>query len=825
MATTDNYIGVAMGLDVTDLKAGLSEANKQIQLANSEFKATASSMDDWTKSTDGLNAKVKQLDTVLTAQRSKLNGLQAEYDKVAKSQGENSDQARKLQVQINNQLSVVNRTEKELDNYKETLKGVKDGSIDLETATLKAGKAVSKMGDETKDAGGKLDGLKGVAGGVMGAIAGLGAVVAGAVTGFFSLAESTRETRKILGQLETAFTTAGLSAEDATHTYETLYGVLGDEGKANEASLHIASLAHSQEDLSKWTDIATGVYATFGDSLPIESLAEASNETAKTGKITGALADAINWAGANEEDFQKKLDACNTEQERQALITDMLSGKYSEASEKYKEVNKDLIEAQEATARYSNAMAELGAIAEPIMTTLKNLMTDFIQTIKPFVSLIGEGLTSAFSGSADGASKLAEGIGGILNALVERLTNMLPTVLNIILQLVPQIVESLLNSLPQILTLILDLIVKIIDMLGTLLPQIVQKVIEIVPLLIEALVNAIPQLLDSAINFFMAIIEAIPVIITALLKELPNIIKTVIDALLKAIPQIIDGAIKMFMAIIDALPVIIQELVKALPKIINTVIDGLLNAIPLLLDGAVKMFMAIIQALPTIITLLVKELPKIVTTIVNTLLSRIGDIINGAIQLFMGIIKAIPQIVVELIRNIPQIITAIVKGLASGLSEIKNAGLNIVKGIWDGIKSGATWLKNKITGFAGDVAGWFKKTFKIKSPSRLMADEVGLFIGEGIGQGVINSIPAVKKDLGKFSNFVTNNLGNIKSGLAVDGLGNTYTGNGIARGNTVVNAGMTVNYNGTLSRKELYKIENDNRKSIFKYLKTEGGLA
>ena len=819
MATTDNYIGVAMGLDVTDLKAGLSEANKQIQLANSEFKATASSMDDWTKSTDGLNAKVKQLDTVLTAQRSKLNGLQAEYDKVAKSQGENSDQARKLQVQINNQLSVVNRTEKELDNYKETLKGVKDGSIDLETATLKAGKAVSQMGDETNEAGGKLDGLKGVAGGVMGAIAGLGAVVAGAVTGFFSLAESTRETRKILGQLETAFTTAGLSAEDATSTYETLYGVLGDEGKANEASLHIASLAHSQEDLSKWTDIATGVYATFGDSLPIESLAEASNETAKTGKITGALADAINWAGANEEDFQKKLDACNTEQERQALITDMLSGKYSEASEKYKEVNKDLIEAQEATARYSNAMAELGAIAEPIMTTLKNLMTDFIQTIKPFVSLIGEGLTSAFSGSADGASKLAEGIGGILNALVERLTNMLPTVLNIILQLVPQIVESLLNSLPQILTLILDLIVKIIDMLGTLLPQIVQKVIEIVPLLIEALVNAIPQLLDSAINFFMAIIEAIPVIITALLKELPNIIKTVIDALLKAIPQIIDGAIKMFMAIIDALPVIIQELVKALPKIINTVIDALLNAIPLLLDGAVKMFMAIIQALPTIITLLVKELPKIVTTIVNTLLSRIGDIINGAIQLFMGIIKAIPQIVVELIRNMPQIITAIVKGLASGLGAIKDAGLNIVKGIWDGIKSGASWLKNKITGFAGDVAGWFKKTFKIKSPSQLMADEVGLFIGEGIGEGVINSIPAVKKDLGKFSNFVTNNLGNIKSGLAVGGVGNTYTGNGIGGGNTIVNAGMTVNYNGNLSRKELKKLEADNDRRIITKLK------
>ena len=64
MPEEKNYIGVAMGLDVTDLKAGLSEANKQIQLANSEFKAASSGMEDWSKSTDGLTAKVKQLDSV-----------------------------------------------------------------------------------------------------------------------------------------------------------------------------------------------------------------------------------------------------------------------------------------------------------------------------------------------------------------------------------------------------------------------------------------------------------------------------------------------------------------------------------------------------------------------------------------------------------------------------------------------------------------------------------------------------------------------------------------------------------------------------------------
>ena len=129
---TNNYIGVAMGLDVTDLKSGLSEANKQIQLANSEFKAASSGMDDWRKSTEGITAKIKQLDSVLAMQKSKLNGLQAEYDKVAEEQGENSEAARKLKVQLNNQKSVVNTTEKELNNYKETLEKAEDGTIDLE---------------------------------------------------------------------------------------------------------------------------------------------------------------------------------------------------------------------------------------------------------------------------------------------------------------------------------------------------------------------------------------------------------------------------------------------------------------------------------------------------------------------------------------------------------------------------------------------------------------------------------------------------------------------------------------------------------------------
>jgi len=160
------------------------------------------------------------------------------------------------------------------------------------------------------------------------AAVGAAAAVGGALV---SIAESTREYRNEMGKLETAYESAGFTAEDATNTYQELNAVLGDTGQAVEASNHLAMLCDTQEDLSTWTNICTGVYAKFGASLPIEGLTEAANETAKTGALTGGLADALNWAGVSEEDFQAQLDACTTEQERQALITETLNGLYSES--------------------------------------------------------------------------------------------------------------------------------------------------------------------------------------------------------------------------------------------------------------------------------------------------------------------------------------------------------------------------------------------------------------------------------------------------------------------------------------------------------------
>lgn len=245
---------------------------------------------------------------------------------------------------------------------------------------------------------------------------GVGAAAVAAGTAIVALTESTREYRTEQGKLQTAFQTQNFTAEEARSTYVALNGVLGDSGQAVEAANHLAQLCDNEKELAQWTDIATGVYATFGDSLPIEGLTEAANETAKTGDLTGGLADALNWAGVNEEEFQAKLDACNSEQERAALITTTMNGLYSEAADKYKELNADVIAANEAQDRMNNAMAAIGGAMEPFVTKGKELIAEVLERLTPALEWLG---TVALPWVSNGVSAVVQWFTDLIGKLGE----------------------------------------------------------------------------------------------------------------------------------------------------------------------------------------------------------------------------------------------------------------------------------------------------------------------------------------------------------------------------------------------------------------------
>ena len=207
-------------------------------------------------------------------------------------------------------------------------------------------------------------------------------------TAYVATIEKTRDYRTAMAKLDTAFVSNGHSAETAMKTYKALQAVLGEADQATEAANHLAVLCKSEEDLNKWTDICTGVFATFGDSLPIEGLTEAANETAKVGQVTGTLADALNWAGISEEDFNKKLKACRTEEERQKMIMNELYWVYKDSSDQYKENAKDIMKANEANDNLTRAMSRLGAVGEPILTGMKNWIANMINASVPHLETL-----------------------------------------------------------------------------------------------------------------------------------------------------------------------------------------------------------------------------------------------------------------------------------------------------------------------------------------------------------------------------------------------------------------------------------------------------
>lgn len=676
------------------INTSLREIGSEMKLATAEFGDNAESIDALTRKQDILKKSLEE-------QAKKAKAAEDALKKMRDGGIEPTNPAyQKMQTALNNTKADMVKIQKEIDDTSEKLKKSK---IDWESV----GDTVGKVG-------------KAIGAGV----AAMGAAIGAAAGAFLGLAESTREARVNMGKLETGFTTAGHSAEDAKKTYTELYGILGDDGQATEAAAHLAKLTKNEKELATWTDIATGVYATFGDSLPIENLTEAANETAKTGAITGGLADALNWAGVSEDEFQASLDKCSTEQERQALITKTLNGLYSDAAEKYREVNGDIIDAQKATTSLNSAMAELGAIAEPIVTKLKQLAAELLKQITPFVELIGNGLVGALTGAEGAAQQFTDGLLGMVTFAIQKLTEMLPTFINFAFQMIANIATGIAQALP------------------TLVPSLVQLVADIV----QALIDNIPLLIDAALQLVtglaQGIINAIPVLVAAL----PTLITSLIDGLLSSIPQIIQAGIDLLTSLITALPEIIATIVAAIPEIINGIITALLENIPLIIQAGIDLLVALIQALPQIITTIVQAIPQIISGIVNALVQNIPQIIQAGVQLFVALVRNLPTIIAEIVKAVPQIVSGIVSAFGSLVGEMVKAGANLLHGLWEGISSAAGWLWEKVSGWASSLVDGIKNFFGIHSPSTVFA-EIGTNMGEGVGVGFGESMNGVSADM------------------------------------------------------------------------------
>lgn len=381
------------------------------------------------------------------------------------------------------------------------------------------------------------------------AVAGFTAIAGAAV----ALVESTREYRTEQAKLETAFENAGFTAEEAKETYSELNSILGDSGQATEAANHLAKLANNQEDLATWTDIATGVFATFGDSLPIEGLTEAANETAKTGALTGSLADALNWAGVNEDDFQASLDGCSTEQERQALITETLNGLYSEAADGYRENAAEVIAANEANQKMTEGLASIAALIEPVVTAVKLLIAEGIQkladSIKTFVEQNSEQI---------------EVIKGFLSQVWDYFMFIIDSVIGILQEFV-------------------GFCIAFWNMYGETIISIIAPIWDSIKLLFENALTIIRAVFGVFKSFFegdwRGLWENIKTIFTTLwdtiVKIVPNLMQSLINAFAGFYQALFDTGVQLFNSIWEGMKSIWESISSWVSEKVNWLVDKL----------------------------------------------------------------------------------------------------------------------------------------------------------------------------------------------------------------------------------------------------------
>lgn len=484
------------------------------------------------------------------------------------------------------------------------------------------------------------------------------ALVGGAAAGVGALstvAESTREYRTEMGKLDTAFTTNKFSAADAKQTYSDLYAIVGDSGQATEAANHLSLLCNSTKDLQSWTEICTGVYGQFGDSLPIEGLTEAANETAKVGTVTGSLADALNWMGVSEDEFNEKLAKCSSEQERQQLITSTLTSLYSDASAQYKETNGDVMESNRAHQQLSDTMAQIGAVAEPVLNSLIGLGGKLLEQLSPIIEGVADSLAPALINIYE---EVAPIIVSMLEQIMPLIEELLPFIAQLIEQLAPLIIQIVEQLFPPLMQIIQDLLPYFMQIIQAIMP-LFSTLVELLMPVIEMFVQLAGVLLNGLLAALTPIIEDLATFLNDLLTPLIPIISELCNTIVGILQPVLEQLSPVISLVFDAL----RPVLDLLGEMLETLIPALVPAIEWLaqifsevLGGAIKGVKKILEPLSGIFN-------GIVDFVKGVFSGNWEQAWNGVVNIFKNVFNLLPAFVENVINGIIWIINKLLEGV------------------------------------------------------------------------------------------------------------------------------------------------------------------
>lgn len=559
----------------------------------------------------------------------------------------------------------------------------------------KAGANIESFGDKMK-----------------GVLAGISVAALAASIG--ELVSVTNEFQEDMGKLSVAAQQNNVATDAANGAYRDMVGILGETDQSVEAVNHLFALCgENTQALSDWTNIASGVYATFGDSLPLEGLTEAANETAKVGQVTGPLADAINWAseaavqqgvalsgnqaaidaynsaladGATQEDaFNAALAACNTEQERAQLITDTLNGVYAEAGAQYQQTNADVIAYRQSQSDLTAAMSSLGQAFMPIVTGLTNVATMLLSGVQPAVQWFVTNLPI-----------IAPILAGIVTTI-----GLLAVVLN---------ASTIATTAQTVATNAAAAAQGLLNMVMNANP------IALIVTLIAGLVVAIIGLWNNS--------EAFRAFVTSAFQQIQQVAQVVIDA-------------------------IVNFFTVTVPNAIGVVIgffQNLWNSIVSVFNGALSTVSGFVSSVVSFFTVSVPNAVSNMLSAAGRIPGQIASFLGSALSSAASFVGSFAS---SAIQAASQFVSNIVSGLSGLAGRVMSVGSDIVHGIWSGISGAAGWLMNQISGFANNIVSGIKGLFGIASPSKVMRDEVGKYLADGVAVGWEKNDPmaSIERDL------------------------------------------------------------------------------
>lgn len=675
---------------LTNLRAKLEQVN--------------TTLEDTDKTTTDTRNSFEKLKDTISDQESELSSLRKEYSNIVLEQGESSQEAQDLAKRI---LSLND----ELQDNKRKLNDAEQAANDL-------GNEYKEAGDSAKTAEGGFTILKGALANLASdAIQGAISKIKEFVQGLFELSEATEEYRLMQAKLSGSAQTFGYDIDFVKEKYKEFYSYLGDDQMATNAITNLEGMGASTETVSKSAEAAIAVWTAYGDSIPIESLTESINESSQVAKVTGVLADALNWAGISEDDFNTKLEACNGTQERADLIAQTLNDTYGESKARFDEMSGSILESNKAQLELKDTQAQLGQAMEPVNTALTEMKNDSLGKLVPIVEtcadafmkfknwLDGGGTAATIAqaalvglGTAAGVAAIA--FGGML--IIKTVTAAINAA---------QVAMAALN-----ITMSLNPIVLVVAAIVGLVAAFVmlwnksEEFRNFWTGLWDTIKTAASNALDAIVNFFAQLPSRIWTFLQTAWEKVSTWVSQMVQKAVEVGSQFLQNVVSFF-----------TQLPSKVWGFLQTTISNVANFVQQMIQKAKE---AGTQFLNNVVSF-VQQLPSKVWRFLTDAISKAGQFASQ-----MG--SKAREAGTQFLNNI-------VKTLSSIPSRVVSIGEDIVRGIWSGIQSMVGWIGKRISGFVSGILGGFKSALGIASPSKVMRDQIGKWIPAGVAEGIVEN--------------------------------------------------------------------------------------